>query len=97
MNEDKLDKRVRRQLTWVDQTDTLDIVVLYDCQSVKVFNNLLDELTNKLAIHDIPIRFLPRGNIAILTASPDVIHALTDMPSVVFISSVNIDIKIGLM
>lgn len=94
MNKNKLDKRVQRQLAWASQTDTLDIVVLYNCQSADVFNDLLGDLTKALGVDNILIRFLPRGNIAILAASQDVIHALTNMSSVVFISSVNIDIKI---
>lgn len=94
MNENKLDKRVRRQLTWANQTESLDIVVLYDCQSADGFKYLLGELTNTLAVDNLSIRFLPRANIAILTATSDIIYALTDMSSVVFISSVNIDIQI---
>ena len=90
----KIDKRLQRQISWSKPDDPLDVVILYDYQTddfsyaAKLFRLLLASHEHKT----VNVRFIPRGNIAIFKAPPDLIEALTKQPAVVFISATTTDV-----
>lgn len=93
----KLDKRLQRQLKWANQTDTMDIIVLYDDLQVSatLFIATLSDLIKSQNLVEVDIRVLPRANVVILKVNADIIPTILELSSVVFISSATIDIVIS--